>query len=78
MLGEKECQVQPIGVQTKQPSNWYFGCFATELLETRSRLGCLIRSIMTNLLHTARIGISICNAIRNDDINEDGINSHVC
>lgn len=33
---------------------------------------------MINLLHTARIGISICNAIRNDDINEDGINSHVC
>ena len=32
---------------------------------------------MTNLLQTT-IGISICNAIRNDDINEDGINSHVC
>ena len=45
------------------PSEKYFRCCTTELLETRGRLSRLSLSMGTNFLYTSRIGISTCDAI---------------
>ena len=45
------------------PSEKYFRCCTTELLETRGRLSRLSLSMETNFIYTSRIGISTCDAI---------------
>ena len=44
------------------PSDYYFGRSIIGPLEIRGRLRPLTRSMVTNFLHAARIGILICDA----------------
>lgn len=55
----------------KELSELCFGCSTSEVKETRSRLGRITWSIVTNLLHISRIGMSYVVLLLNNDVNED-------
>ena len=55
----------------KELSELCFGYSTSEVKETRSRLGRITWSIVTNLLYISRIGMSNVVLLLNNDVNED-------
>ena len=61
MLKEKNSEYCKLGVKPT-PSDYYFGRSIIGQWEIRGKLRTLNKSMVTNFLHAARIGILICDA----------------